>query len=317
MKSLTEQLSNGKAGSAYPKRPPYFAHRFCRLLMKTCAANIIGTDGCYLLCLIAHTEDSRRYKPPGVTFWNEQLVPITGFGSVDKLHRVRAHAVAAGWLHYEPGRKGRAALYWVTIPPALQDVGDGPIIDEESAILCRTHAEQSAPVCSAPVRKNPRGKCGRIREESAEHSSSSSSSAQRARSASDEEPAEFAKFWASYPLKENRSEALATWVQFNPGPELVAVIMAALAAAIRSPAWMRENGKSVPYPARWLREQRWRDKTPAAAQANGAAAGDALDSTLRWRERAAKEKETALSGAEIRDLLAKRWKAPPAANGSA
>jgi hypothetical protein len=267
--------------------------------MKTCAANIIGTDACYLLCLIAHTEDSRRYKPPGVTFWNSQLVPITGFGSVDKLHRVRAHAVASGWLHYQPGRRGRAGLYWVEIPPALQDVGDGPIIDEETAGLCRTGAEQSGALCSAPVRNNPRGKCGTIREESAEHSSSSSSSAQRARSTSDEEPLEFAEFMAAYPTKANRSDALAVWHELNPDGELVAAIMAGLVGATRSPEWVREKGKAVPYASTWLKKQGWLDHPGSPAQANGNGDVDGIARTLALRQRTAQDKAGMLQGDEM------------------
>ena len=36
--------------------------------------------------------------------------------SLAGMKRVRDKAVEAGWLHYEPGTKGRAARYWVTIP---------------------------------------------------------------------------------------------------------------------------------------------------------------------------------------------------------
>ena len=34
-----------EAVATYPKRPSHFAHRFCRLLTKTCVANELGTVG--------------------------------------------------------------------------------------------------------------------------------------------------------------------------------------------------------------------------------------------------------------------------------
>jgi hypothetical protein len=303
MKSITGGLSNGKPGGEYPERPKFYCLKFVRALANSRAANEIGAAGCWLLAIIAFQEDEVGYRP--ITFWNSQLVPLTGFGSVSKLRRVRARAVAAGWLHYQPGRKGRAGVYWTTTPPALNPV------------LWRTGRAQSGSVCGAPVEHKPTGKWCAKRPESVTPSSLLPNPTQRARSASDEEPAEFAAFWSSYPVKQSREEALATWLELDPGPELVERIMVALAAAIRSPEWNREKGKSRPYPARWLRERRWLDHAGATAQANGNGDVDGIAATLRWRDRAAEEKAAALSGIEIRDLLAKRWKAPPAANGSA
>jgi chromosome segregation ATPase len=45
----------------YPKRQAYFAHRYCRLLTKTCAAQEIGPIAFVLCVTIAHTEDAKRY----------------------------------------------------------------------------------------------------------------------------------------------------------------------------------------------------------------------------------------------------------------
>jgi hypothetical protein len=42
---MSESNAKHPAIHAYPQnRPPYFAHRYCRLLTKTCAAQEIGHD---------------------------------------------------------------------------------------------------------------------------------------------------------------------------------------------------------------------------------------------------------------------------------
>ncbi len=106
----------------YPKRPKFFAHKFCRLLGHVCAAHEIGPETCYLLTQIAHCEDSKHYSN-GVTYWSEQLQLIAGMSKTG-LWRATKRAVAAGWLHYEPGTKRRPSRYWVTIPPRYEGVPD-------------------------------------------------------------------------------------------------------------------------------------------------------------------------------------------------
>jgi len=169
--------------SEYPKRPPFFALKFTRLMAKVCLANHCGQDAAWLLTVIAGVEDAKSYRS-AVTFFNEQLMPLVGCKSVDSLARTRAKAVASGWLHYEPGGKGIAGKYWVTIPGEYDRMDDTPA-DENSAeygefttanlrreprdkhVNHRTDAEESA----ERTAREPRGKCGENREESAEHSS--------------------------------------------------------------------------------------------------------------------------------------------------
>lgn len=110
----------------YPQRDPYFAHRFVRMLQKSCAAMEIGQPACLLLCYIAHTEDAVRYRGP-VKFWNEQLMTTMGFKSPKQLNDCRQKAVNAGWLVYErPGHR-QVGKYWVTIPPEFEGVDDSVI----------------------------------------------------------------------------------------------------------------------------------------------------------------------------------------------
>lgn len=109
---------------SYPTRPPYFAHRLVRLLTKTAAALEIGPEGCWLVSVIAFVEDAKQYSGP-VKYFNETLAPVCGFASIGRLSRARDKAVNAGWLHYEPGGKGIAGVYWAEIPPRYRTIPDG------------------------------------------------------------------------------------------------------------------------------------------------------------------------------------------------
>lgn len=112
--------------STYPKRPSHFAHRFTRLLTKAAVAQEIGPDACWLLAVIAHQEDAKRYRS-AVTFWNGQLMPLCGFNSEKPFARARRKAVEAGWLHYEAGGKGKAGRYWCLIPDGHDKIDDSPM----------------------------------------------------------------------------------------------------------------------------------------------------------------------------------------------
>lgn len=116
----------------YPKRESHFAHKFCRLVMKSCVATELGQDVALLLMGIAMVEDSKRYSG-AVSYYNEQLAPVLGFANVKALQRARERAVDAGWLTYIAGARGRPARYWVNIPAessAIDDAGMGSEVEE-------------------------------------------------------------------------------------------------------------------------------------------------------------------------------------------
>jgi len=133
--------SNGRAG--YPKRDQCFAHKYCRLLTKSAAAQDLGPEVCWLLTVIAHQEDAAYYKR-AVTFYNEQLMPLLGIGGRSRLVHARRRAVDKGWLHYEPGAKGVPGKYWTLVPEAYADMPDGPC-DESDAILNQDDNSDSVP----------------------------------------------------------------------------------------------------------------------------------------------------------------------------
>lgn len=124
-----------ETAATYPGRPQFFANRFVRLLTKAAVAQQLGADVCWLLTLIAHQEDAIRYAR-AVTFWNEQLMPMCGFGSRKRLVAARAKAVTHNWLHYDQGGKAKPGRYWVCIPDDFGIVDDGPTEESSDSICC-------------------------------------------------------------------------------------------------------------------------------------------------------------------------------------
>lgn len=113
--------------TGYPAdRPRFFAHRFVRVLHKSCAGQDIGLEACYLLCIIAHTEDAARYSGP-VRFWNSQLAETMGFRSPKQLNAARDKAIKAGWLHYARAHDRAVGEYFVMIPERYAGLSDSPI----------------------------------------------------------------------------------------------------------------------------------------------------------------------------------------------
>lgn len=110
--------------NTYPKREAFFANRFIRLLTRSCLALRHGPEGFTLLAVVVMTEDVRRYSGPAM-FYNPNLADQVGI-SVDKLARVRGECVAAGWLNYEPGTRGKPGAYWVSIPANEDGIPDAP-----------------------------------------------------------------------------------------------------------------------------------------------------------------------------------------------
>jgi hypothetical protein len=137
----------GIAMVKYPIRPKYFSQRFIRLMVKSAAAQTLTTDGFALLTVVVATEDARRYASP-VAFYNEQLMMLLGFGSKKRLIAARAKAIAAGWLAYQAGGKGVAGLYYVQIPPELEQIPDGP--SDESSGKCGSESELQTELKTEP-----------------------------------------------------------------------------------------------------------------------------------------------------------------------
>ena len=73
----------------------------------------------------------------------------------------------------------------------------------------------------------------------------------------------FDVFWASYPKKKSKGQALSAWKKLKPDSSLQALILKAVEAQKRSPDWQKDKGKYIPYPATWLNAMAWEDEMPA------------------------------------------------------
>lgn len=85
----------------------------------------------------------------------------------------------------------------------------------------------------------------------------------------DREPSTgFAAFWEAYPLKRGKGDAEKAWKKIKPDKELVGIILEALSHAKASRDWVKENGKYIPYPSKWLNGKRWEDEYQPTAEAD-------------------------------------------------
>lgn len=71
---------------------------------------------------------------------------------------------------------------------------------------------------------------------------------------------EFEKFWAHYPKRVAKIDAMRAWVQIQPSRQVVMQMIQALEWQSQQPAWLKDGGQFVPYPASWLRAGRWLDE---------------------------------------------------------
>ena len=99
---------------------------------------------------------------------------------------------------------------------------------------------------------------------------------QRSKSPDGPPPEGFAEFWAAYPAKADKKAAVRAFTRLAPSPELLAVILAAVARQRAWPKWLKDGGQFVPNPATWLNGSRWEDLPPAPSAAPSRAY-DSLD----------------------------------------
>jgi len=79
-------------------------------------------------------------------------------------------------------------------------------------------------------------------------------------------PADFVKFWAAYPRKVGKADALRAWKRHRPPIEQV---LAALKWQVASDSWTENGGEFIPHPASYLNAGRWEDE-PEQPRAKGA-----------------------------------------------
>ena len=84
-------------------------------------------------------------------------------------------------------------------------------------------------------------------------------------------PEGFPEFWATYPKKDAKADAIKAWQQkgLDVSETKRAQVMAGVAAWKRHEQWTKDAGRFIPHPATFLRKERWNDET--ATKATGAA----------------------------------------------
>lgn len=73
----------------------------------------------------------------------------------------------------------------------------------------------------------------------------------------------FEEFWAIYPNKKAKKDALKVWGRIPMTPELWERIEQSIKAHKRTEAWTDGGGKFIPHPATWLNGERWDDEVEA------------------------------------------------------
>lgn len=73
---------------------------------------------------------------------------------------------------------------------------------------------------------------------------------------------QWCRFWAAFPKRVAKKEARQAWATLNPDARTVDRMLETLAWQVRQPAWVKDGGAFIPYPASWLRAERWTDEQP-------------------------------------------------------
>lgn len=68
---------------------------------------------------------------------------------------------------------------------------------------------------------------------------------------------DFQDFWAAYPVKRGRLDALKAWTKLNPPPLVIPQMLEAIEQQKRCKQW---RDGFIPWPATWLRRGCWLDE---------------------------------------------------------
>lgn len=79
----------------------------------------------------------------------------------------------------------------------------------------------------------------------------------------------FARFWDAYPKRVAKKDARKAWLDLNPAEAMVDQMIATLRWQSRQPAWLKDGGAFIPYPASWIRSERWTDEPIAIPAMTG------------------------------------------------
>ena len=69
----------------------------------------------------------------------------------------------------------------------------------------------------------------------------------------------FDQFWSVYPRKVGKKDAVKVWNQIRPNPDLTNQIVQGVERWKSSEQWTKDDGRFIPYPATFLRGERWNE----------------------------------------------------------
>lgn len=78
----------------------------------------------------------------------------------------------------------------------------------------------------------------------------------------------FAAFWAAYPKKAGKADALKAWNKLAPDVVLQEQMGKALEVQKQSQQWRKDGGQYIPMPSTWLNGRRWEDEVQTQTQPN-------------------------------------------------
>lgn len=79
----------------------------------------------------------------------------------------------------------------------------------------------------------------------------------------------FDRWYAVYPKKRSKLDAVKAWQKIDPDDALVDVMIAKVEEWAASWDWTKDGGRFVPYPASWLNGSRWEDGAPTSQPQTG------------------------------------------------
>jgi hypothetical protein len=75
-----------------------------------------------------------------------------------------------------------------------------------------------------------------------------------------QETATWDDFWMLYPRRVAKKDAQKAWAQMTEAQRMAAIV----ACVSWRPIWMAKDVEFLPYPASWLRGERWEDELPSS-----------------------------------------------------
>ena len=77
-------------------------------------------------------------------------------------------------------------------------------------------------------------------------------------------PDGFDRFWAAYPKKTAKPDAVRAFGKLKPDAELLETILGAIERQKSTAQWQEDGGRFIPHPATWLNGRRWEDEVQPA-----------------------------------------------------